>query len=555
MNKALIYIRVSTEEQATSDRHSLQTQLRLCEKAIQDSGQYLLATNGIYSDPGKSATNMRRPGLQDLLLRVQEDKTIKAVFVQDTDRLARNAGDHLTIKAILQKHNVKMISVSQPGIEDTPVGNFMDVVIAGVNQLQSQITGRKTIKSMEQKFWEGGWPTHAPLGYLNVGEKDNDKKRIVTIDPIRGPLIQEAFQLYATGDYSMLAILDLIHEKGFRARNGKRIMLSKFAYMLNNHFYYGEMHWRGLVNAGKHTPLITQGLFERCRLTTKERAHRACRRRKYNFILRGFVKCAICSCRYTAEYHPKKQISYYHCSRYKNNIPGNTKCLDRYVEAHDLENQVQEKFDQLQFSEGFIQKIETRLKIVYESKKNSVASEKNRLLQARIAVENKLGRAEEKLIDGVLNDESYERLKRTYCEQIGNFEEEIARVERSKNIKVDVIQQVLALTRDIGTSYRNANPELKQLYLGLFWHHFEAKERQIVTAIKSPIVLALEEVGAMSRKKLQRSILSPITKGSDEKVILRTVGGAVVEEVRTIFEKRNDATIYIPDMQSITVLG
>jgi hypothetical protein len=31
--------------------------------------------------------------------------------------------------------------------------------------------------------------------------------------------------------------------------------------------------------------------------------------------------------------------------------------------------------------------------------------------------------------------------------------------------------------------------------------------------------------------------------------------GAVVEDVRTIFEKRNDATIYIPDMQSIAVLG
>lgn len=31
--------------------------------------------------------------------------------------------------------------------------------------------------------------------------------------------------------------------------------------------------------------------------------------------------------------------------------------------------------------------------------------------------------------------------------------------------------------------------------------------------------------------------------------------GAVVEEVRTIFEKRNDTTIYIPDMQSIAVLA
>ena len=83
MNKALIYTRVSTEEQATSDRHSLKTQLSLCEKAIDDGGEYKLAPDGIYNDPGKSATNMKRPGLQDMLLRIQEDKTIRAVFVQE----------------------------------------------------------------------------------------------------------------------------------------------------------------------------------------------------------------------------------------------------------------------------------------------------------------------------------------------------------------------------------------------------------------------------------------------------------------------------------------
>lgn len=214
MNKALIYTRVSTEEQSTSDRYSPKTQLALCEKAIENS-EYTLALDGTYEDLGKTATNMKRPGLQDMLLRVQEDKTIKAVFVQNTDRLARNTTDHLTIKALLQKHGVKLISVSQPGLEDTPEGNLMDTIIAGFNQFQSQLTARKSTKSMEQKFHEGGWPTHAALGYLNVGAKDDDKKRIVIIDPIRGPLIQEAFKLYATGDYSMVAVLDIIHEKGF----------------------------------------------------------------------------------------------------------------------------------------------------------------------------------------------------------------------------------------------------------------------------------------------------------------------------------------------------
>ena len=154
MKNALIYCRVSTEEQAEDGHHSLKTQLKLCKRQIEEFDQYKLAPDGVYEDPGRSATTMNRPGLQDLLLRVQEDKTINAVFVQDTDRLARNANDHLTIKALLQKHEVELISVSQPGITDSPEGNFMDLVIAGVNQLQSQITARKTIKSLEQKFWD-----------------------------------------------------------------------------------------------------------------------------------------------------------------------------------------------------------------------------------------------------------------------------------------------------------------------------------------------------------------------------------------------------------------
>lgn len=529
MKKALIYTRVSTEEQATSDRHSLKTQLSLCEKAIDASGEYKLAPDGVYNDPGRSATNMNRPGLQDLLLRVQEDKTIKAVFVQDTDRMARNTNDHLTIKALLSKHEVKLISVSQPGLEDTPEGNLMDTIIAGFNQFQSQLTARKSMKSMEQKFWEGGWPTHAPIGYFNVGEKENERKRTVVVDPIQAPLIREAFKLYATGDYSMIAVLDIVHEKGFRARNGKRIMLSKFADMFKNHFYYGEMHWHGLVNQGKHEPIIEKELFDRCQRITEEHSHRACRRHKHNFILRGFIRCGLCGARYTAEHNFRKKRSYYHCNQWNAKLSKIVRCNGMYVEIADLENQVQEYFNRLQFSNDFVTKIEDRLRIIYEAKKDSVFDEKGHITQAKLSVESKLERAEHKLIDGVIDDQTFERLKKTYREQIENFENQVAKLEQSKNIKVDVIQQVLALARNIGTSYNNAKPELKQLYLGLFWHHFLAKDRKITEAIKSPIVLALEEVGAIMNTDTGSDTAKPIPSPlvtADSSVINKTFRGA-----------------------------
>lgn len=483
----------------------------------------------MYEDPGRSATNMNRPGLQDLLLRVQEDKQVGAVFIQDTDRLARNANDHLVIKALLRKHDVKLISVSQPGLEDTPEGNFMDLVIAGVNQFQSQITARKTMKSLEQKFRGGGWPTHAPIGYLNVGEEHDAEKRTVIVDPVRGPLITEAFKMYATGDYTIIEVRDYITKVGFRSRTGKHLSHSKMAEIFKNHFFYGEMRWRGLVGPGEHAPLTDQDTFDRCQAVMAEHSGRRCRRRKYNFVLRGFVYCARCGYRYTAEHHPKKNKSYYHCSHFGNKVSGvKVKCNDRYVEIGYLESQVQEKFNSIQFSEDFLEKAEAKLQLAYNAKRSSVSDSRKRLEKARVALEHKLETAEEKLIARVLDDEQFGRLKGRYREQINGIDEQIFKLERSKNIKVDVIQQVLAMIRNIGGSYEKATPELKRLYLGLFWERFEAENRLITKATKSPIVRALEAVGTISERELQ-TMPATAEFTAMEPVILRPIRGGYWE--------------------------
>ena len=305
MEKALIYCRVSTEEQAGDGRLSLKTQQNLCEKTIEDSNKYVLAENGVFVDAGKSATNMNRSGLQDMLIRVQEGKDIKAVFVLDTDRLSRNANDHLTIKALLRKHEAILVSISQPGMEDTPEGNFMDLVIAGVNQLQSQITSRKTLKSLEQKLNDGWWVTRAPIGYINAGDKDNPDKRIIIKDPVRAPLIAEGFKMYATGGYSVLEIKEALYKKGLMTSSGKMLAMSLMFGILDNPFYYGEMRWRGLIKMGKHEPIITKELFERCQQVKAEHNRFACRKRKYDFLLRGFIFSAVSGLRLVGEHHPK----------------------------------------------------------------------------------------------------------------------------------------------------------------------------------------------------------------------------------------------------------
>src|SRR5579862_6654137 len=184
MSQCLIYCRVSTEEQAEKG-YSLDTQEKLCRDFAQRSGFHV---EGVYRDEGKSGTTLGRPALQDLLAKCSESELVSAVIVQETDRLARNTHDHLTIRALLQKAGVKLISVAQPMLDDSPEGNMIDTILASVNQFQSDINSRKTRKALQEKFNQGSWPGWAPLGYINVALENGDEgrlRKIIRNDPER----------------------------------------------------------------------------------------------------------------------------------------------------------------------------------------------------------------------------------------------------------------------------------------------------------------------------------------------------------------------------------
>lgn len=524
LKRALVYTRVSTEEQAGDDRQSLKAQKRICQKALEDMG-FTLAENGIYSDPGRSGTNMNRPGLQEALIRIQEDKRISALFVQDTDRLARNVTDHLAMRALLRKHEVELVSVSQPGIKDDAEGRVLDIVIAGFSQFQSDITSRKTIKSLEEKFHGGWWPTKAPLGYINAVDPSNQKQRIILTDKARAPLIAEMFKLYATGDYSAAEVRDVAHRKGLTTVAGKRLALSKMFELLRCRFYYGDMHWRGLEKKGNHEPIITRETFDRCKSIMEFNNRYACRRRKYDFLLRGFVFCATCGQRHTAAHVFKKHKSYYYCNR----AGDRKKCTEKYVELADLENQVQQRFYSIKFSPALVGKIESKVRQLYEKQKEAVAIEKRALLTRKANIEKKLEVAEEKLLSNIFSDSAYARVKNRVEEELGPIEDALYELDRKKNLKMDVIREVLKIARNIGDAYREAPPKLKRLYLGLFWEEFRVAGKAIVEARKTPILVALEAAGSVSFAKAIKSPLRAFATASEKSVQISSVRGGYRE--------------------------
>lgn len=492
MKLGLIYSRVSTDEQA-KEGQSIDAQIKLCS-LFMEQNEYTLATDGVYKDEGKSGSNTNRPALQALLQRVIDDKNINAVFVLDTDRLARNTLDHLSIKAIFQKHNVRLISISQPMIDDSPEGKFIDVVLAGANALQSQITGRKTSKVMEQKVKAGWWAGPAPFGYvnsINPHPTSNLDKRIVTPDPIRAPLITKMFDLYASGSFSLDALTEKMTNLGLATKNGDQLQKSLVHRTLRSPFYYGKIVWRNKLQPGNHEPLVTYEVWLLCQQIMNAHNQNGSRKRKHNFLLNGFLYCEDCQGRYFGEQHTKngKLYRHYHCGTCKRGT---------YTDIDDLEKQVGKWFGKVQMTEKYADELRGEAKGILESLRGTTNEERKGLVNQKTAIEQKMRAAEDNLLDGTFKKEQYQRVVARLEGELNTVEVELAKTSQDYSKGLSRVQRLIDMAQDIKQTYHDAEPEMKREYLDLFFSKFMVQDGKIVAALPSEYLKPLIANGKLT---------------------------------------------------------
>src|SRR5205823_6320210 len=89
-----------------------------------------------------------------------------------------------------------------------------------------------------------------------------------TIDPERAPLVQLAFELYATGQYSLLDLATILEARGLKSRPtankpAKTLGVNRLASMLRNEYYIGIVHYAGATHQGRHEPLIDEAVFDK----------------------------------------------------------------------------------------------------------------------------------------------------------------------------------------------------------------------------------------------------------------------------------------------------
>lgn len=492
MNKAVIYARVSTDEQADNGK-SIETQEKICNKWAKDNDYRIIE---IYKDEGKSATNLNRPALKELLARCQKQDSIDAILIQDTDRLARNTLDHLTIKALLKKHDVKLVSISQPMLDDSPEGNLIDTIIASVNAFQSQITGRKTSKVMEEKarlgWYPGGLP---PLGYKNLvnpSPLSTLDKKIIGFDQQTAPLMKKVFEMYSTGNYSIKDLADFLNKKGVISPRGFKIHISTLNNFLRDEFYIGKFMWKKIQYDGNHAPLIEKGLFNKVQLVLDAHNQYASRKRKHNYLLRGFLYCSECGNRYWAEKHKKKSgliYDFYFCSSCKG---------DTYTDVSKLEKKVEKLFERIELSKKYTDHVRETARRILDDNRRNQDGETNRLQAEKSKVEKAMRETEDdRFVHKTLTPEAFQRIYERYENDLKNIENEMKNVKKDYSRGLQVLEKILTLAENIGVAYSTAKEPLQRKYLGLFFKRFTVKGDRIVKYELSDDLKELIENGSV----------------------------------------------------------
>lgn len=217
--------------------------------------------------------------------------------VHKLDRLARNLEDHAAVRAALRKAGVQLVSVTE-SLEDSASGKLVEGILASIAEFYSANLSQEIRKGLDQKAAQGGWATVAPCGYKNVRREIGGRRGESVLEPDeQAPLVVWAFEQYATGTWSLSVLTETLAEKGLRNRLGNPPGISAVHRMLRKPVYAGIVRWKGVERAGRHTPLVSRGLYERVQGMLEAHSTGGKRSWKHDHYLKGALRCADCGAR------------------------------------------------------------------------------------------------------------------------------------------------------------------------------------------------------------------------------------------------------------------
>jgi site-specific DNA recombinase len=386
-SRAVLYARVSTEEQAGKDHFSIEAQLHEMRDYASEKGWSIV---GEFVDEGESGTKRDRPQL-NAALSVTQKKGCDIFLAHELSRLSRSVYHTLDIFDKLGQLQVGFASVKDPEFDfSDPSKRFFLTIMAAINEYYIHLLRQHTSKSKRERSRQGLYNASiAPPGYALSG----DAKKPAVINEEEAPIIRLVFESYASGRYSDQDIADLLNQKGYHTRAGRRFTKDGISEILTSVYYVGKVSYTQAGNAreiydGQHQAIISEDLWEKCQDVRSSRRHlsRAVQKKYRNYLLSTLAVCDVCG--RTLRAQGAAAGSYYREMSYER---GYIDCPHQKtgVRAELLEQQVHELIKYIQLPEDWIKEVADQAgdeneMINLRRQRDRIEAERRRLQQMRI---------------------------------------------------------------------------------------------------------------------------------------------------------------------------
>src|SRR5260370_32694907 len=319
--RVVLYARVSSKDQE-KEGYSIPAQQRsLREYALER--EMIVAEEFVDVETAKQSGRTAFTAMLEYLKK--HHATCRTILVEKPDRLYRNLKDWTTLDDLgVTIHLVKEGRVIGPDSRSA------DHLVHGINVLMARNyilnLGEETRKGMLEKARSGIYPSCAPFGYRNT--EGPGGKRIVVPDGCNAAVISQLFARFATGRYTLDALIDELRAEGLTLR-GRKLHKSTVHQVLRKRLYMGEFDFDGVTYQGTHEPLVTRECWQRVQELLNARAENQTRKVKDDFAFTGLVRCGHCGCLLVGELKKGRYV-YYHCT-------GNRgKCMEPYTRQEVL---------------------------------------------------------------------------------------------------------------------------------------------------------------------------------------------------------------------------
>jgi site-specific DNA recombinase len=441
MTKFYGYIRVSTAKQEKGV--SLEEQRDAIRHFAERQGLQITE----WFEEVLTAAKKGRPLFAEMIRGLKRGRA-NGVIMHKIDRSARNLRDWLELGDLIDSGEAVVHFVNE-NIDLRSRGGRLSADIQAVIAADYIRNLREEArKGLYGRLKQGVYPFCAPPGYKNTGPGG----RLKTIDPSRAPFVRQAFELYASGRYTLDSLLVELRRRGFRNRNRRPILRSSLALILNNPFYAGVIRIRttGETFKGKHEPLISMALFNQVqdRLSGRVRMHGL----THDFPLRGLFRCELCNRQLTGE--RQKGHVYYRCH--------GAACPTRGFREEVLEDALIKSWTPIAISGKRRDALFAHLEHILEQDAGREVDRASQLQLQITGIANRLTRLIDALVDGALDKESFEIRKRALLEEEQSLKQSLESAPPSCEQVLARVARVFELACTAQQSYLLASPQSKR---------------------------------------------------------------------------------------------